>query len=316
MKKMMMKMLGRGNSSSLTAGAVVVSAPDGATCPPEQTERGIAWFAARGCRVKLADHYYGKAGFLAAKPEEVVADLHAMAADDDVDLILCAGGGANANALLPHLDYAALARAGKPIVGLSNPTVILNAITAKTGLVTYHGPALIHNFGSEEGVDAFTENHFIEMLGAKGPVTIEAEPQWRWLREGRAQGRLYGGNLWSLEHLLGTKYAPDWSGAILFIEDCFCELHQVYASLEHFKDAGVFDQIAGLVVGIPLEVAESECPYTGTFNDVVAEVVKDYDFPVLTNVHLGHTDRKLTLPIGALCMLDSARSTMVCDPNS
>lgn len=306
---------GRVELGKSVAGVVTMSAPDGALCPKEQTDRGVDWLAARGCGTKFAPHFSGNAGFLAASPREIAADINGMAQDPDVDFIISAGGGYNANALLRHLDYEALARAGKPIIGLSNPTVLLNAISAKTGLVTYHGPVLIHNLGSAEGIDAFTENHFRGMLGGCADV-IRSEPEWVWLRRGeQVSGRLYGGNLWSLEHLLGTPFEPDWRGAILFLEDCFCELHQVYASLEHFKAAGVFDKIAALVLGIPLEVAETELPYTGTFNDIVMETVGEYAFPVLGNVHLGHTDRKLTLPIGALCTLDATRNVLSIERN-
>ena len=301
------------NAAHVTAGAVTMSAPDGATCPKEATDRGIAWFAKRGCNVKLAPHYFGNAGFLAGTPKEIAADVNAMVGDDATDFIVSAGGGYNANALLPYLDYELIAGARKPIVGLSNPTVILNAISATTGLVTYHGPVLIHNFGNETPIDDFTESHFLEIMSGNGDVVVKAEPDWSWLRAGETEGRLYGGNLWSLEHLLGTPWEPDWDGAILFVEDCFCELHQVYASLEHLKAAGVFEKINGMIVGIPLEVAEAELPYQGTFNDVVMDVVNGYSFPVLANVHLGHTDRKLTLPIGAHVRLDSRAHAILID---
>jgi alpha-L-rhamnosidase len=78
-------------------------------------------------------------------------------------------------------------------------------------------------------------------------------------------------------------------------------------------EAGVFEKIHGLIVGIPLEVAEAELPYHGTFNDVVMEVVNGYSFPVLANVHLGHTDRKLTLPIGAHVSLDNSTKAILID---
>ena len=293
------------------AAAVVMSAPDGDMNRAE-TQRGIKWLRDRGCDCKLSEHFYGNCGFLAGTPEEVAADINEAARDQDVDWIISGGGGYNGNALLPYLDYAAIANAGKPIVGLSNPTVLLNAITAKTGLVAYSGPVLIHNLGNEQGIDSFTESHFREMLeGGKPQITIKAEPEWTWLRKGTVEGCLFGGNIWSLEHLLGTPYEPNWKNAILFIEDCFCELHAIYAALEHFKAAGVFDKIGGLIIGIPLEVAETELPYKGTFNDVVMDVVRDFKFPVLANVHLGHTDRKLTMPIGAKCHLDSSRNAIV-----
>ena len=295
----------------VTVGAVTMSAPDAVTCPTAATDRGIAWFTRHGCDVKLATHYFGNAGFLAGSPVDVAADINTMLCDSTINLVVSAGGGYNANAVLPFLDYEKIADAGKPIIGLSNPTVILNAITAKTGLVTYHGPVLIHNFGSETGIDEFTEQHFLNVLSNDNDIVVDAEHCWEWLRNGVVEGRLFGGNLWSLEHLIGTPWEPDWTGAILFVEDCFCELHQVYASLEHLKGAGVLGKINGMIVGIPLEVSESELPYKGSFNDVVMTVTNGFSFPILANVHLGHTDRKITMPIGARVRLDSGANTII-----
>ncbi len=298
--------------STITAGVPVLSSPE-AALNPECTERGVQWLAKRGCKCKLAKHYMGNNTFLAGTPKEVSKDLDDLLSDPDVSWIISAGGGYNSNCLLRHLNYDLIRKARKPIIGLSNPSVLLNAITAKTGLVTYHGPVLMWNLGSEEGgIDDFTEQHLWEMLaGASKRIVIEHEEEWTWLRPGNAQGQLFGGNLWSIQQLLGTPYEPAWDGAVLFIEDCFCEMHQVLAVLEHFKAAGVFERISGLIVGIPLEVTETEFPYGGDFNSLVMNTVQDYDFPVLANVHLGHTDRKLTMPIGAKCQLDYDNNQIV-----
>lgn len=300
-----------GNKNPTVATAVIMSAPDG-DMNRVATRRGLKWLNDRGCTCRLSSLYYGNAGFLAGEPGKVAEDLNEAFRHPEVDWIISGGGGYNSNALLPYLDYKAIAKAKKPIVGLSNPSVLLNAITVKTGVVTYHGPVLTHNLGDKNGIDEFTEGHFREMLaGGKKRLVIKAEAGWRWLRGGNVKGRLFGGNLWSIEHLIGTPYEPDWNNAILFVEDCFCELHQVYAILEHFKDSGVFSKINGLIVGVPLEVKESELPYKGSFNDVVMKVVGDFSFPILANVHLGHTDRKLTLPIGAMCKMNCRQNRIV-----
>lgn len=297
--------------SPAVAGAVTMSAPDGAMCPVEQTERGMAWFAQRGCACKLSSHYWGNAGFLAGSPADIAEDINMLVADPTIDFIISSGGGYCANALLPYLDYDLIGRIGKPIIGLSNPTVLLNAISSKTGLVTYSGPVLIHNLGSEQGIDAFTEQSLRAVLAHDtGSMVITEGSDWKWLRGGRVEGRLWGGNLWSIEHLLGTPYEPEWDGGILMLEDCFCELHQVMASLQHFKTAGVFERLSGLIIGVPLEVGETELPYHGSFADIVSQVVEDCDLVTVDGVHLGHTDRKLTLPIGAMVRLDSTLNQM------
>lgn len=299
-----------------TVGVIVLSAPESAL-NPDYLQRGIDWLKQRGFPVKLAPHVAKSNGFLAAPPEDIAREFHAMLADPEVSWIVTAGGGYNSNSLLRHLDFNLMQRARKPIVGLSNPTLLLNTLTAKSGVISFHGPVLLWNLGSEDGgPDAFTEQWMWKMLGVRDTdIVIPRESSWNWPRPGACTGRLLGGNLWSLQQLLGTSYEPDWTGAILAIEDCFCELHQVAAILEHFACAGVFDRIAGLLVGVPLEVKETELPYEGDFDDVVMAAVEAYSFPVLTGVHFGHTDRKLTLPIGARTTLDAVTDTIVIHVN-
>jgi muramoyltetrapeptide carboxypeptidase len=299
-----------------TVGIVVLSAPE-AHPNPEHLQRGIRWLEQRGFTVRLAPHVKECRGFLAGPPEQVAHDFHAMLADSDVSWIVSAGGGYNSNSLLRHLDFDLMRRARKPVIGLSNPTLLLNALTAKSGVISFHGPVLLWNLGSEDGgPDEFTEEWLWRMLGHRdGEMVIPREPSWTWPRPGACTGRLLGGNLWSLQQLLGTPYEPDWTGAIVAIEDCFCELHQVAAILEHFACAGVFDRIAGLLVGVPLEVKETELPCEGDFTDVVMAAVEASSFPVLTGVHFGHTDRKITLPIGARATLDAAADAIVIHVN-
>lgn len=288
-----------------TIGIVCLSSPEPAA-NPENFDRGVAWLKSRGFEIKLAPHVLKQDGFLAARPAEVAAELCDLINDPAVRLIVIAGGGSNSNRLLPYLDMKTIAAGRKPIIGLSNSTMLLTALSASTGLVTFHGPVLLWNFGSETPMDESTEKSLWAMLEClDSQLLIPSEPSWKWLREGTCQGRLFGGNLWSLQQLLGTPWQPDWNGAVLAIEDCFCELHQVAAILDHFAAAGIFDKIAGMILGVPLEVSETEQPYTGTFEDVVMESIGSRQFPVLSGVHFGHTDKKFTLPLGGLVSLDS-----------
>ena len=94
-------------------------------------------------------------------------------------------------------------------------------------------------------------------------------------------------------------------GAVLFIEECFAELHNVAATLEHLKQAGVLSELSGLVVGIPLECQETESPDGRGFDEVVADICAGHNFPILAGVNLGHTDRKITVPVGSMAHLDS-----------
>ena len=111
----------------------------------------------------------------------------------------------------------------------------------------------------------------------------------------------------SLEGLLGTKWAPDWRGHIFFWEDIGKPTNRLDMCLTHFRDAGVFDEIAGMVIG---ELVSCDPPAGGQeLQDILHDLLGEFDFPVLCNVDLGHTTDKLTLPIGVEEELDSETNT-------
>lgn len=288
----------------LTAGLVTVGAPDAGN-NADNVERGVNRLSERGILVKWAKHALHTKGFLADDPEKLADDLHTMLQDPEIDLILTTGGGANANEILPFLRPEVLRANPKPIMGMSNTTLILNHMTWRSDVVSFHGPALVWNFGGEEGLDAYTEAHMVRALSGSTPLRVEPEQSWQWLRTGHGEGKIWGGNLWSFDQLLGTPYAPDLTGGILFIEDCFAELHNIAACLTHVRQCGALNNLAGLVIGVPLECAETEMKDDRDFNALVLEACAGSNFPILAGVQLGHTDTKITIPIGAGARLDS-----------
>lgn len=291
-------------------GVVSLGAPD-AGSNPLRFKKGLAWLKSRGLRTKIGSATLGNQGFLAASPTELVSDLNTFLLDPEVTLIMAAGGGANCNRLLHLLDFDLFAKARKGLIGLSNPTVLLNALTMRTGIISFHGPAVVWNLGGEEPLDDYSERHMWKVLRQQRPITLESEDSWSWLRPGACEGVLFGGNLWSLQQLLGTPWEPDWTDTILFIEDCFTQPHQIDAMLTHFDDAGALARIAGLIVGVFESCLEEDYSPAPTIEEIVMEIVQRYDFPVLSGVYLGHTPRKITVPIGATARLDSTSNSFV-----
>jgi muramoyltetrapeptide carboxypeptidase len=279
-----------------TIGIVTVSAPEAAT-EPEWYGRGTAYLQQRGHRIRASESVSARHGYLSAPEQQLARELVDQFRDPEIAAIICAGGGTNANRLLRHLDFGAIAEHPKIFMGSSNPTVLLNAIYAKCGLVTFHGPAVVWNFGNPSGLTDYTESNLNAVLMEPRARTVfEARPAWRWLRPGHAEGPLLGGNLISLQTLLGTPYEPNWEGAILFWEDIGKSTNRLDLMLTHFRDAGVFDRISGMVVG---QLVGCDPPDGGqTLEEMLEEVLGDYRFPVLQGVEFGHTDDKLTLPIG------------------
>jgi muramoyltetrapeptide carboxypeptidase len=228
-------------------GVVTLSAPEPALHPGEFA-RGLDILKRLGFNHRLAEHANARHGYRAGTEAELLGDFHALVADPGIDAIVVAGGGKNANRLLRGLDFSLLAAHPKPIVGVSDPTVLLNAITARTGMPTFHGPSVVWDFGSSDCPPA-TLDHFAAALTGN-PAAMRIDAPLDFARPGTAEGRLVAGCLPSLRSLLGTPYEPDWNGAVLVWEDAFKNVDVVLdQTLTHFRDRGVLDRIAGMVVG-------------------------------------------------------------------
>ena len=269
---------------------------------PNRFARAKAYLAAQGFELKAGsltgerDHW--RSGSIAARAEE----LNALIRDPEVRAIMSVIGGSNSNSLLPYLDYEALKRDPKIIIGYSDVTALLLGIHARTGLVTFYGPALVASFGElsplvDETLAGF--NQICQAGGAAVPHTVPTPTQWTderldWEQQtrakqclpnrlisvgsGRVRCRLIGGNLNTLAGIWGSPYMPPIArGDILLLED---------------------SQGSGRR---PL--------------DILLEVVGEPTFPILAEFDCAHTHPMLTVPLGIQAELDLDRQTLtLCEP--
>lgn len=275
-------------------------------------DKSVKYFEDLGLRVKVSKHAADSIGYMAGTPEDRADDLMDMFLDPKIKAIFINGGGRNACQLLPLLDYNKIKRNPKIFMALSNPSIIANAITAKTDIITFHGPTG-YLFG-EAGITEFTEQCMKEVIiDGKLIGKVKNSSNVELLKKGGiAKGKLFGGHLLTNRALIGTEYAPDWQNVILFLEDCFEELHDFDDHLMHFKLAGIFNKISGLVIGRPEGVEEKLYPSTKeTMQDIILRICRDYKFPILYGLDIGHTDDKVTLPIGAMAEIDQSNSSLI-----
>ncbi|MCL6442357.1 MAG: LD-carboxypeptidase [Alicyclobacillus sp.] len=283
---------------------------------------------ALGLRVKFAQHALTQSDMLAIPAEQRASDLNDLFADPDVKAIFCLSGGANTNAVLPLLDWAVILQNPKIIMGYSANTALLLGIYSQTNMVTFHGPHVVLDGLSEYPKPLEYTLRYIRRLMFHADVVgrIEAPNEWtddfprtdkprqmkenrpwRWVRPGQGQGRLLGGNLSAMRTIAGTKFWPSFRSAILFVEEVYMGspiLKDIDDSLTHLKLLGVFDEIAGLVVG---KINNQSVEEEQALERLVVEHTKEYRFPVLMGVDIGHTDPQLILPIGIHATLDSER---------
>jgi muramoyltetrapeptide carboxypeptidase len=292
-------------------------------------ERGYRRLRDKGFEIVEAPNCQRDHGHTAGTIEERVDALHAFFADPDIDGIVAFWGGLNTHQILEYLDWELIAGHPKPLVGYSDVTCLSNAITQMTGLVTFSGPAVI-TFAKPTLFD-YSWRCFERVL-IEGGHSLEYEPSpicsdnawyeredkamlerpapgWRCYRAGEASGPIVGGNLGTLLLLAATPYWPEMEGRILFVEEDEVESP---ATIDRMffqaRQMGVFDQIAGMVVGrfaASVEFGEGD-----SFEMILNAALAGYDFPVMVDVDFGHTDPLITFPLGVECRMNAEQGEL------
>jgi muramoyltetrapeptide carboxypeptidase len=277
---------------------VALVAPAGPLAGETELVRAIENARALGWEPVSGAHALSREGYLAGGDAERLADLNRALADDTIDGVWCLRGGYGIMRLLEHVDYEALSRRPKAIIGFSDITALHAAVRVRCDLVSFHGPvarATLSDFSRRSLLDAVARGQ--DPCGTAGGARI--------LQAGRARGRLVGGNLAVLAALTGTPFAPPTERAILVIEDVREAVYRIDRMLRQLQLAGVLARCAGLVFG-----GFTELPVTGVegardLDDVLAEAADELGIPCIAGVPVGHLDEQWTLPLGAMAELDA-----------
>ncbi|MFG0835247.1 S66 peptidase family protein [Aeromonas bivalvium] len=305
---------------------------------PTRFARARAYLEGEGFRLKAGsltgaqDHW--RSGTIAAR----AAELNALIRDPQVRCIMSVIGGSNANSLLPYVDYEALQRDPKIVVGYSDMTALLLGIHARTGLVTFYGPALVASFGEFSPLVDETLAAFLAICAdGAPPLPLGLPTPTHWTEErlawesqtraklcqpnrlvsvgtGRVRGRLMGGNLNTLSGIWGSPYMPAIGrGDILLLEDSLKQAERVERGFAHLKLCGVFERIGALILG-KHEGFDSQGSGKAPL-DILLEVVGEPDFPILAEFDCAHTHPMLTVPLGIEVELDlDAQRLSLCEP--
>jgi muramoyltetrapeptide carboxypeptidase LdcA involved in peptidoglycan recycling len=270
-----------------------------------------------GLKVSFGKHVEEKNEFNSSSVESRIEDLHEAFADKNVKAIFTVIGGYNSNQLLKHIDWQLIKNNPKILCGYSDITVLNNAIYAKAGLINYYGPHY-STFGQEKYFE-YTLDYCKKCLFFDEPFQIEPSENWSddlwfkdqnkrtlipnegWLivNEGETDGIILGGNLCTFNLLQGTEFFPDISGSILFLEDD--DLPKENSAVEFDRNLqsliqqANFKKVNGLVIGRFQKASQIT-------NEKITQIIKSKkelaNIPIIANVDFGHTDPKITLPIG------------------
>ena len=293
---------------------IALVSPSSATDDPFDLQLAQEAMQALGFQVRTGAHYAARRGHLAGTDAERAGDLNAMFADKEVKAIICARGGSGAARLLPLLDYDAIRRNPKVLLGYSDITALHCAIQARTGLVTFHGPIGSGSW-NRFNVDQFQRLFFnrelmqYQNLSEAGDELVPRRNRTVAITGGKAQGELIGGNLTVLTALAGSSYLPDFSGKILFLEDVSEAPYRIDRMFSTLKLMGVLDRIAGLIFGECTDCNPGDGYGSLTLPQIFDDYLKPLKIPAYRGAMIGHISQQFIVPVGGKVEMDADAGT-------
>jgi len=277
-------------------------------------------FEDMGLKLSFGKHVNETDDFVSSSIESRIEDLHEAFSDKNVKAILTVIGGFNCNQLFRYIDWELIRNNPKIFCGYSDITALNNAVYTKTGLVTYSGPHY-STFGQRLHFD-YSLEHFKKCLLSNDQFEISSSKEWSddaWyldqnkreplpnegylvIHEGKAEGTIIGANLCTFNLLQGTEYMPGLTNSILFIEDDYESVpHTFDRDLQSLIHQPGFEGVKGIVIGRFQKASKMT-------NDLLKQIIETKrelkNIPVVANVDFGHSDPKITFPIGGSVMID------------
>lgn len=271
---------------------VGVCAPSGPV-NPDRLARGVSALEELGYRVRVGASVRRRSRFTAGTPDERLADLHALWADDDVRAIVCARGGAGAVQIVDRIDLDLVRARPKVFVGYSDLTLV-HLLLGRLGQVSVHGPMA----AIELADDRFDRASFA--AATAGGARYASDPEdLAAVCPGAAEGVLRGGCLSLLANAAGTPWAlqPD-EDTILFLEDVDEAPYRIDRMLWQLRASGALARVRGIVFG---DMRGCAPPLEADFGleDVVRDALRPLGVPVAIGLSSGHTNNTfVSLPFG------------------
>ena len=262
----------------------------------EELQDALALFEREGFPVVFAEHLFGAEHQFSGSDAQRAAGLQGLLDDPSVKAVISARGGYGTLRIIDRLDFTAFRRNPKWIIGYSDITVLHSHIH-NFGIETLHATMPINFSKNAEATGTL-------LKALKGEALQYDVAAHALNRPGIAEAEVVGGNLSLLYALAGSSSDISTKGRILFLEDLDEYLYHVDRMMLNLKRSGKLEQLAGLVIGGMTEMKDNAVPFGKTAEAIIADAVKEYDFPVCFNFPAGHVDRNLALVLGRKARLD------------
>ena len=238
--------------------------------------------------------------------EERLQDFQMMLDDPQIKAIMCARGGYGAVRIIDKLNWTKFKANPKWIIGFSDITVIHCHLNRQSGIASIHSK-MCNSFPDVwEQASELQKDTIISIQKAlTGEKMQYSAPFSNYNRTGTATGTLVGGNLKTIESLAGSASDIKTDGKILFVEDTGEYLYSIDRMFWNLKRSGKLSKLAGLIVGGIKIKQDAPDEYFGkTVYEIVAEKVKEYNYPVCFDFPVGHQIDNFALKCGVKHKLD------------
>lgn len=253
-----------------------------------------------GYNVEFGKSIFDEKHQFAGSDEDRADDFTSMMKSLNIKAILCARGGYGTVRILEGLNRKVIQQHPKWIIGYSDITVLHSFINQTVGFETIHATMPINLKSGTVVGDSWQKLQHI----LSGGMVDYKFPSNEINRMGKSTGMLIGGNLSVLYSLRGTFCDLDTSGRILFLEDLDEYLYHIDRMMMNLKISGKLKGLKGLIVGGLTDMKDNAVPFGKTAQEIIADAVADYDFPVAFNFPAGHCEPNLPLILGRKVILD------------
>jgi muramoyltetrapeptide carboxypeptidase len=258
----------------------------------EAKELAESW----GLHVVYGKHLFDTAGHFSATDEERAEDFQKAMDNPNIKAIWSGRGGYGTVRILDRLDFTAFIKSPKWVIGYSDITALHSHLNTM-GYETIHGmmgTSLGHDAEKiVETLKSFKKSIFGEKLSYSLVSVIEN-------RKGTAKGQLIGGNISLLASMLGSESQMNADGRILFIEEVGEYKYSMDRMLQSLKRAGFFDNCKGIIVGDISNIKTNTVDWGSSMEQLILDVVAEYDFPVLFNFPAGHEPDNRSIIFGRM----------------
>lgn len=272
----------------------------------EMVEKAIEMMEGEGFKIKKGKYAFVDETGYGTTAQHKAEDLINMFADKDVKAVFSITGGNNCLSTFNYIDWEIIKQNPKIFCGFSDTTSLVNEINEQTGLVTFLGPSF-KSIASGE-----TDYRFKAVIDrfVKGKNNLfydEDLDEIKVIREGKATGKLVGGNLSLTTDLISGNYKIDFVDKILLLEDLAWEspAEKVSHDLYRLRQNGIFDQISGIWVGNYEGEISLEKILLDTLDDI------EFDKPIIKSENFGHAEKKIAIPIGAEAKIDTNQNIKI-----